>query len=103
MVFSAAGFLVTGMATPRISWDVSVSGSLQTGTWLTRWEEVNYFLCKKSLFIQIVLKQACCGEPRGVSTYTTLAVVLLRASLRIHWPMVFALAPKCLFVWFLGV
>lgn len=29
------------MATPRISWDVFVPSSLQTGTKLTRWEEVN--------------------------------------------------------------
>lgn len=34
-----AGFRISGMATPRISWDVFVPSSLQTGTKLTRWEE----------------------------------------------------------------
>lgn len=36
-----AGFRISGMATPRISWDVFVPSLLQTGTKLTRWEEVN--------------------------------------------------------------
>lgn len=38
---ATAGFRVSGMATPRISWDVFVPSLLQTGTLLTRWEEVN--------------------------------------------------------------
>ncbi|KAJ7373101.1 hypothetical protein OS493_014249 [Desmophyllum pertusum] len=35
----AASFRISGMATPRISWDVFVPELLQTGTLLTRWEE----------------------------------------------------------------
>lgn len=51
-----AGFRVSGMATPRISWDVFVPRSLQTRTLLTRWEEVNRLLSVFNLYTIL------CGE-----------------------------------------
>ena len=51
-----AGFRISGMATPRISWDVFVPSLLQTGTKLTRWEEVNRSL---SVFNSYTI---LCGE-----------------------------------------
>jgi len=55
---SNAGFRVSGMATPRISWDVFVPSLLQSGTLLTRWEEVNRSL---SVFNSYTI---LCGEKR---------------------------------------
>lgn len=66
-VFSTAGFRIRGMATPRISWDVFVPSLLQTGTQLTRWEEVNrspsVFNSYTILCDEKVKESGCCGEP----------------------------------------